>query len=93
MPANQKAAFTINEFCRRQGISRSTYYKLRRADQGPREMKVGGVVRISRLAERDWIADAEAGAAAGSDDGSSSSDSGSGAGDAFQRSGRRHRSW
>jgi predicted DNA-binding transcriptional regulator AlpA len=100
MPEDQKAAFTINVFCQRQGISRSTYYKLKRANEGPQEMRIGGVIRISRASEENWMADIEQASARPGDGGSSSSDSGSGSGSGsgsrsrkFVKSRRGHRRW
>jgi len=49
-----KASFSINEFCVRHALSRSKFYKLRRAGLGPKEMQLGGMVRISAMAEADW---------------------------------------
>jgi len=49
--------YTIPEFCQRFGISTPTYYKMRAAGIGPREMRMmGSVIRISADAVRDWIA-------------------------------------
>jgi hypothetical protein len=48
-------AFSISEFCRRNGFGKSTYYeKLRSAGLTPREMRIGKLVRITDDAERDW---------------------------------------
>jgi hypothetical protein len=48
------SASTIPEFCIREKISKPFYYKLRALGLGPREMRFGGVVRISHQAELDW---------------------------------------
>ena len=54
-------AQTIIEFCTSERISKSLYFKLKRAGRGPREMRPGGnVVRISPQARRDWRAEMEA---------------------------------
>ncbi|ESX23027.1 helix-turn-helix domain-containing protein [Mesorhizobium sp. LSJC264A00] len=61
--ASDRDGYTIPEFCRRFGISTPTYYKMRAAGEGPREMrKVGSVVRISAGAIADWVREGEASA-------------------------------
>ncbi len=50
----ESAAYTIAGFCRAHGISRTTYYQLKRAGDGPTEMKVRGRVLISHEAARAW---------------------------------------
>jgi predicted DNA-binding transcriptional regulator AlpA len=45
---------TIKEFCTRNRLSRSSYYKLQKTRQGPRFAKVGRSIRISIDAEGDW---------------------------------------
>jgi hypothetical protein len=48
-------AFSINEFCARHGpISRSYYYKLKEAGLGPREIRIGARVLISKEAAAAW---------------------------------------
>jgi hypothetical protein len=54
----ERASFTLKEFRARHRLPESQYHKLRRQGRGPRVMNVGGV-RISREAERDWIAERE----------------------------------
>lgn len=49
-----RQAFTIQEFCFRNGISPGTYHKLKAQGRGPREMPLGRAIRISIEAERDW---------------------------------------
>jgi len=49
-----KDAFSIFEFCLRHGISRSAFYNAIKAGQGPRLMKVGARVMISREAAEQW---------------------------------------
>jgi hypothetical protein len=46
--------FTIEEFCKRNRLSLTSYYELRTRGQGPREMRVLSKVLISPEAERDW---------------------------------------
>jgi hypothetical protein len=59
----ERAAFSIIEFCRRNGISRSMFYKMRRLNIGSRVMSVGVRQLITDVAERDWQHDREAAAA------------------------------
>jgi hypothetical protein len=47
-------AFSITEFCTAHRISRATFYNLLAAGEGPRTMKVGNRVLISRDAAADW---------------------------------------
>lgn len=56
----EKSAFSIAEFCFRNGICRASYYNLKKAGKGPREMLVGGLRRITPAAEADWQRDREA---------------------------------
>jgi hypothetical protein len=50
-----KVAFTVPEFCIRNGLSRAKYRKLKAAKRGPREMRYGfNTIRITLDAERDW---------------------------------------
>ena len=51
---------SIAGFCRRQGISRSSYYNLAAAGETPREYRVGKLVRISAEAEAEWVREREA---------------------------------
>ena len=53
--ALERVAFTISEFCFRNGISRPTYHRLRSEGRGPVEMRIGlNLIRITAEAERDW---------------------------------------
>jgi hypothetical protein len=53
----EAASFKLKKFLARNDLSESQYHKLRRQRRGPRVMSVGSCgVRISRQAERDWIA-------------------------------------
>jgi hypothetical protein len=47
---------SIPAFCRRKGISHSTYYKMRAKGHAPRELRIPGssIVRITPEAEADW---------------------------------------
>ncbi len=51
---------TVADFCQTVGISRSTWHKLKRANQIPRIITVGGIQRIRREAVEDWISENEA---------------------------------
>jgi hypothetical protein len=53
-PASSGGSKTIQEFCDDNRISRSFYYKMRRAGVGPDEMRYGTVVRITHRAEAIW---------------------------------------
>jgi predicted DNA-binding transcriptional regulator AlpA len=49
------ASLSINEFCQRHGISRATYFAIRKAGFGPTEMRIGrALVRISAAADLEW---------------------------------------
>jgi hypothetical protein len=49
-----KAAFSIEEFCRAHGISRSLYYELKRAGLGPVEMHLRNRRAISQESAAAW---------------------------------------
>jgi predicted DNA-binding transcriptional regulator AlpA len=46
---------TVPQFIERNGMSRSTWYSLKRAGAGPRTTKMGRSVRISLQAETEWL--------------------------------------
>ncbi len=50
----EKDAYSIPEFCRRHGISQSFYFDMSRNGRGPRVMRLGARVLISREAAADW---------------------------------------
>ena len=58
-------AYSIAEFCRRHAISESFYFALQAAGLGPRIMKVGSRVLISREAAAAWRRKREAAARKG----------------------------
>lgn len=60
----EKSAYSIAEFCYRNGICKASYYNLKKVGKGPREMAVGGQKRITPASEADWQRDREAEAAA-----------------------------
>jgi hypothetical protein len=51
---------SIDGFCRRMHLSRSSYYNLRASGFGPREFTVGKLVRIGAEAEAEWVREREA---------------------------------
>jgi predicted DNA-binding transcriptional regulator AlpA len=53
---HDRGSWSINEFCRRHGFSRRSFYNLLENGAGPRVMRVGGRRLVSRQAELDWIA-------------------------------------
>jgi excisionase family DNA binding protein len=53
-------SFSIKDFCERQGIGRTFFYKLLKQGKAPRTFSVGSCRRISEEAEREWIAAREA---------------------------------
>jgi hypothetical protein len=52
---DERDAWTIPEFCLRHGISRGTYYNIKRLGEGPRETRVRKRVIISRAAAAAWL--------------------------------------
>ena len=51
----ERVAYTVPEFCFRNGISRPTYHRLRAQGRGPKEMRLGlNKILITADAERDW---------------------------------------
>jgi hypothetical protein len=51
---------TIDEFCKSERISRRHYYYLKTMGKGPREMRLGRIVRITPEAKADWRREREA---------------------------------
>jgi predicted DNA-binding transcriptional regulator AlpA len=49
-----RTALSVAEFCMAHGLSRSSYYKFRRAGDGPDEMKLGARTLISVEAAEAW---------------------------------------
>jgi predicted DNA-binding transcriptional regulator AlpA len=45
---------TIEQFCEAEGFSVPHYYKLKKMGRGPRELRIGAVVRITPEARRDY---------------------------------------
>lgn len=55
MNTDNRAAYTIREFCAAHGISQAIFYEMKRDGLGPREMRIGHTgVRISLEAAADW---------------------------------------
>ena len=54
MPNDDRDAYTIPEFCRRHGFSPSHYFAMAKEGRGPRVMRAGKQVLISREAAADW---------------------------------------
>jgi predicted DNA-binding transcriptional regulator AlpA len=50
----EKDSFSIMEFCQKHGLSRSLFYKLLDSGEGPRVMRVGSRIMISKEAAADW---------------------------------------
>jgi hypothetical protein len=53
-PPTPRLALSISEFCRAHGISEGFYFKLKKQDQGPREMRVGTRTLISFESAAEW---------------------------------------
>ena len=47
-------SYTIAEFCAAEHITAPTFYKLKRAGLGPKEMRHGAAIRISHRARLEW---------------------------------------
>ena len=60
----ERDAFSIPEFCLRHGFSQAKYFQIAAAGEGPRVMRVGKRVLISKEAAADWRMSREAAAAA-----------------------------
>jgi hypothetical protein len=54
MRDDERDADSIPEFCRRHHISESFFFRLRTEGLGPRVMKVGSRVLISKEASAEW---------------------------------------
>jgi hypothetical protein len=57
----EREAYTIPQFLEyfAGGLSRSGFYGLQKLDQGPRLMRVGGRVMVSRQAAEAWVKERE----------------------------------
>ncbi len=59
-PPEPAAAYSLNEFCAAHRIGRAFYYKLKAQGLGPREMRLGSRVIITREAAERWRREREA---------------------------------
>jgi excisionase family DNA binding protein len=59
MSLNTPHLLTVSAFCEAVGISRSTWHKLKRNNQIPPVVKIGGIQRIRREAVESWHAENE----------------------------------
>jgi hypothetical protein len=55
VPLSERAAWDVSEFCVVSGVSRSTYYNLKRKGEGPRETHVGTKILITRESAAAWL--------------------------------------
>ena len=53
-------SLTIDQWCEKHNLSRSTFYKLKKLGKAPRIIKVLEAVRITEDADREWCAAREA---------------------------------
>jgi hypothetical protein len=51
---DEQDAYTITEFCAKHRVGRAFYYKIQARGIGPKEMRVGAKVLISREAAAAW---------------------------------------
>jgi DNA-binding transcriptional regulator YiaG len=56
----RRAALTVDQFCLRYNISRSSLYEQWRGGVGPRLFRVGTAKRISVTSAEDWVREREA---------------------------------
>jgi hypothetical protein len=47
-------SYSIEEFCRRNSISRGTYFNMKAAGTGPREKRAMGRVLVTKEAAQEW---------------------------------------
>jgi excisionase family DNA binding protein len=45
---------TVEQFCERYGFSRSHYFRMRDRGEGPKEVRAGRLVRITKEALSEW---------------------------------------
>ena len=65
--AADRAAYSIPEWAKRNGISVSMYHKIQKQGLGPRIMRVGSRTLISREADEQWRREREAASAPASE--------------------------
>jgi hypothetical protein len=56
LDASGPQVFSAAEFCARNNVSRSLWFKLLKQGRAPRLMRFGNVTKITREAELDWRA-------------------------------------
>lgn len=56
MGKQETLTLSVKEFCALVPMSVTTYYQMKRAGQGPRELRIGRHVRITRQAVENWLA-------------------------------------
>jgi len=66
MSMNTPHLLTVSAFCEAVGISRSTWHKLKRNNQIPPVVKVGGIQRTRQEAVESWLAENESKKVSGS---------------------------
>jgi excisionase family DNA binding protein len=66
MSLNTPRLLTVSAFCEAVGISRSTWHKLKRSNQIPTVVKIGGIQRIRQEAVESWLAENESKKVSGS---------------------------
>lgn len=49
-------SLTIDQFCHRFGMSKAFFFRLRERGDGPAELRVGGLIRITVEAADEWAA-------------------------------------
>jgi predicted DNA-binding transcriptional regulator AlpA len=54
-----KLTLTIAQFCSLVPMSQAMYFRMKRAGQGPQELRIGRHVRISKQAAEAWVRDQE----------------------------------
>jgi hypothetical protein len=53
-PRAPGADFTIAQWCEHRNISRPTYHQWRLRGLGPKELRIGSVIRITAKADAEW---------------------------------------
>jgi predicted DNA-binding transcriptional regulator AlpA len=53
-------SLTIDQWCEKHNLSRSTFYNLKKIGKAPRFIKVMECIRITEAADREWCAAREA---------------------------------
>jgi predicted DNA-binding transcriptional regulator AlpA len=59
LPASFRCDLTIPEFCKKHRMGRSSYYDLQKRGLGPKVIRIGNSVRITRKADDKWIEQTE----------------------------------